>query len=82
MCQIVTKAGADYIKTSTGFSKAGATLEDVRLMRANVGKEVCVKAAGGISGLEDAQAFLDAGADRLGTSRVVKAVKGIGGSGY
>ena len=82
MCQIVTKAGADYIKTSTGFSKAGATLEDVRLMRANVGKEVCVKAAGGISGLEDAQAFLDAGADRLGTSRVVKAVKGISGSGY
>ena len=82
MCKIVTQAGADYIKTSTGFSKTGATLEDVRLMRANVGKEVCVKAAGGISGLEDAQAFLDAGADRLGTSRVVKAVKGISGSGY
>ena len=82
MCHIVTKAGADYIKTSTGFSKAGATLEDVRLMRANVGKDVCVKAAGGISGLEDAQAFLDIGADRLGTSRVVKAVKGISGSGY
>ena len=82
MCQIVTKAGADYIKTSTGFSKAGATLDDVRLMRANVGKEVLVKAAGGISGLEDAQAFLDNGADRLGTSRVVKAVKGIEGSGY
>ena len=82
MCQIVTKAGADYIKTSTGFSKAGATLEDVRRMRANVGNGVCVKAAGGISGLEDAQAFLDAGADRLGTSRVVKAVKGISGSGY
>ena len=82
MCQIVTKAGADYIKTSTGFSKAGATLEDVRLMRANVGKDVLVKAAGGISGLEDAQAFLDNGASRLGTSRVVKAVKGIEGSGY
>ena len=82
MCQIVTKAGADYIKTSTGFSKAGATLDDVRLMRANVGKEVLVKAAGGISGLEDAQAFIDNGADRLGTSRVVKAVKGIEGSGY
>ena len=82
MCHIVTKAGADYIKTSTGFSKAGATLEDVRLMRANVGKDVCVKAAGGISGLEDAQAFLDIGADRLGTSRVVKAVKGIEGQGY
>lgn len=82
MCKIVTKAGADYIKTSTGFSKAGATLEDVRLMRENVGAGVCVKAAGGISGLDDAQAFLDAGADRLGTSRVVKAVKGIQGSGY
>ena len=74
MCKIVTEAGADYIKTSTGFSSAGATLEDVRLMRANVGEKVLVKAAGGISGLEDAQNFLDAGASRLGTSRVVKAV--------
>lgn len=82
MCKLVTEAGADYIKTSTGFSKAGATLEDVRLMRANVGENVLVKAAGGISGLEDAQAFLDAGANRLGTSRVVKAVKGIDGTGY
>ena len=68
--------------TSLPSSKAGATLDDVRLMRANVGKEVLVKAAGGISGLEDAQAFIDNGADRLGTSRVVKAVKGIEGSGY
>jgi deoxyribose-phosphate aldolase len=82
MCEIVTKAGADYIKTSTGFSKAGATLEDVKLMRENVGANVKVKAAGGISGLEDAQKFLDTGADRLGTSRVVKAVQGIEGSGY
>ena len=82
MCKLVTEAGADYIKTSTGFSKAGATLEDVRLMRANVGKEVLVKAAGGISGLEDAQAFLEAGASRLGTSRVVKAVQGVEGKGY
>ena len=82
MCHIVTEAGADYIKTSTGFSKAGATLDDVKLMRANVGAEVKVKAAGGISGLEDAQAFLDNGADRLGTSRVVKAVQGLAGSGY
>lgn len=81
-CKIVTRAGADYIKTSTGFSKAGATLADVRLMRQNVGAEVRVKAAGGIAGLEDAQAFLDAGADRLGTSRVVKAVKGVEGQGY
>ena len=82
MCHIVTKAGADYIKTSTGFSKAGATLEDVRLMRANVGEKVLVKAAGGISGLEDAENFIQAGADRLGTSRVVKAVQGIEGKGY
>ena len=82
MCKIVTDAGADYIKTSTGFSTAGATLEDVKLMRANVGKNVLVKAAGGISGLEDAQAFLDNGAARLGTSRVVKAVQGVEGKGY
>ena len=82
MCKLVTDAGADYIKTSTGFSTAGATLDDVRLMRANVGKNVLVKAAGGISGLEDAQAFLDNGAARLGTSRVVKAVQGVEGKGY
>ena len=82
MCKLVTDAGADYIKTSTGFSTAGATLEDVKLMRANVGEKVLVKAAGGISDLQDAQNFLDAGASRLGTSRVVKAVQGIEGSGY
>ncbi len=82
MCKLVTEAGADYIKTSTGFSTAGATLEDVKLMRANVGENVLVKAAGGISGLEDAQAFLDNGAARLGTSRVVKAVQGVEGKGY
>ena len=82
MCRIVTESGADYIKTSTGFSTAGATREDVALMRANVGKNVKVKAAGGISGLEDAQAFLDNGAARLGTSRVVKAVQGVEGKGY
>jgi deoxyribose-phosphate aldolase len=82
MCKLVTDAGADYIKTSTGFSTAGATLDDVRLMRANVGETVLVKAAGGISGLEDAQAFLDNGAARLGTSRVVKAVQGVEGKGY
>lgn len=81
-CKIVTEAGADYIKTSTGFSKAGATLADVKLMKANVGEKVLVKAAGGISGLEDAQSFLDNGASRLGTSRVVKAVQGIDGKGY
>ncbi|MBE7086541.1 MAG: deoxyribose-phosphate aldolase [Clostridiales bacterium] len=82
MCKIVTKAGADYIKTSTGFSTAGATREDVKLMRENVGENVKVKAAGGISGLQDAQDFIDLGADRLGTSRVVKAVQGIEGKGY
>ena len=77
MCRIVTEAGADFIKTSTGFSTAGATLEDVRLMRAEVGKQVKVKAAGGISSIADAEEFLRLGADRLGTSRVVKAVKQI-----
>ncbi len=77
MCGVVTRAGADFIKTSTGFSNGGATLPDVKLMRANVGKEVKVKAAGGISSLADAEEFIKAGADRLGTSRVVKAVKAL-----
>ncbi len=81
-CKIVTAAGADYIKTSTGFSTAGATLADVKLMKANVGEKVLVKAAGGISGLQDAEEFLKAGASRLGTSRVVKAVQGAEGKGY
>ncbi len=75
MCRIVTEAGADYIKTSTGFSTAGATREDVKLMRENVGAAVKVKAAGGISNLQDAEDFLALGADRLGTSRIVKIVK-------
>ncbi len=77
MCRIVTEAGADYIKTSTGFSKAGATREDVALMRKYSGPEVKVKAAGGISGLADAEDFIKLGADRLGTSRIVKAVKAL-----
>lgn len=77
MCRTVTEAGAEFIKTSTGFSTGGATVEDVRLLRANVGEHVRVKAAGGISSVEDAVAFLNAGADRLGTSRVVKAVKAM-----
>ncbi|MBQ8399118.1 MAG: deoxyribose-phosphate aldolase [Clostridia bacterium] len=76
-CAIVSRAGADYIKTSTGFAGGGATLEDVKLMRAHTAVSVKVKAAGGISGIEDADAFLDVGADRLGTSRVVKAVKAL-----
>lgn len=75
MCQAVTEAGADYIKTSTGFSTGGATLHDVELFAAHVGPEVKIKAAGGISTLEDAMAFMDAGASRLGTSRIVKILK-------
>ena len=75
MCRLVTEAGAEYIKTSTGFSTAGATREDVKLMRENVGAGVKVKAAGGIGNLRDAEEFLALGADRLGTSRVVKEVK-------
>lgn len=82
MCEIVTKAGADYIKTSTGFSKAGATFEDIKLFSKHVGKNVRIKAAGGISSLEDAYKFLELGADRLGTSRIVKLVKGQEATGY
>ena len=75
LCEIVTLAGADYIKTSTGFGGGGATLDDVKLMVKNVGEGVKVKASGGISGLEDAAEFLRIGAERLGTSKVVKAAK-------
>ena len=72
LCDIVSECGADYIKTSTGFSKGGATHEDVRLMRERCPATVKVKAAGGISTLEDAEEFLSEGAERLGTSRIVK----------
>ena len=75
MCQIVTSAGADFIKTSTGFSKAGATFDDIALFAKNVGKNVRMKAAGGISSIEDAEKFIELGASRLGTSRIVKIVK-------
>ncbi len=75
MCQVVGDAGADYIKTSTGFSKAGATFEDIELFSEHVSERVKIKAAGGISSLEDAKRFLMLGADRLGTSRMVKLVK-------
>lgn len=75
MCEIVTRAGAEYIKTSTGFSSAGATFADVELMKAHIGKGVKVKAAGGISSLEDAKRFMSLGADRLGTSRLIKLIK-------
>ena len=83
MCEIVTRAGAEFIKTSTGFSKAGATFEDVKLMKEHVGKGVRVKAAGGISSFADAEEFMRLGADRLGTSRLVKIMKQTDqGSGY
>lgn len=72
MCKIITAAGADFIKTSTGFSKSGAKLEDIILFKKHVGKSVKIKAAGGISSLEDAEAFINAGASRLGTSKIVK----------
>ena len=74
-CEIVTSAGADFIKTSTGFSTGGATIEDVKLMKENVGEGVLVKASGGIKGIADAREFISVGADRLGTSRVIKEVK-------
>ncbi len=82
MCQIVTESGADYIKTSTGFSTAGATREDVALFAANIGKNVKIKAAGGIASLTDAEDFIKLGADRLGTSRIVKIAKNEQHSGY
>lgn len=75
MCQIVTEAGADYIKTSTGFSKAGATFADIELFARNIGKNVRMKAAGGISSFADAEHFMELGASRLGTSRIVKLAK-------
>lgn len=81
MCQVVAESGADYIKTSTGFSKAGATADDVKLMREHCPPEVKVKAAGGISTLADAELFISLGADRLGSSRVVRLVKEEGANG-
>ena len=75
MCEIVTESGADFIKTSTGFSTGGATFDDVKLMKDHVGLGVKVKAAGGIATLDDAEKFLKLGASRLGTSRIVKLIK-------
>ena len=80
LCRIVSDCGADYIKTSTGFSKGGATPEDVQLMRENCPKTVKVKAAGGISTLADAEEFITLGAERLGTSRIVKLAMELEGS--
>ncbi len=82
MCKTVTRSGADYIKTSTGFSTAGATFEDVKLFAENVGPGVKIKAAGGIASLDDAEKFLELGADRLGTSRIIKLVKNEEATGY
>ena len=77
LCRVVTASGADYIKTSTGFSKAGATFHDVELFAKHVGPNVKIKAAGGISSLEDAEEFIRLGASRLGTSRIVKLAKSM-----
>ena len=77
LCEIVSNSGADFIKTSTGFSKAGATFADVALFKKHVAPHVKIKAAGGISSLEDAEKFIELGADRLGTSRIVKIAKGL-----
>ena len=82
MCEIVTEAGADYIKTSTGFSSGGATVEDVELFAKHVGSQVKIQAAGGITSMEDARRFLELGADRLGTSRIIKLLKKEEASGY
>ena len=82
MCRIVTEAGADYIKTSTGFSTAGATFDDVALFAKHVGPNVKIKAAGGISSLADAERFIELGASRLGTSRIVKLAKQEEATGY
>ncbi|MGF7142609.1 deoxyribose-phosphate aldolase [Anaerotaenia torta] len=82
MCELVTQSGADFIKTSTGFAEAGATFEDVALFARHVGPEVRIKAAGGISSFEDAERFIELGASRLGTSRIVKLAKNEAGTGY
>jgi deoxyribose-phosphate aldolase len=76
LSQLVTKSGADFIKTSTGFGTGGATLEDLALLRANIGKEVRIKASGGMKTAQDFEAFFDAGADRLGASSAIQALCG------
>lgn len=82
MCKAVTEAGADYIKTSTGFGTAGATLEDIRLFKENIGPDVKMKAAGGVKTVADMEAFLEAGCDRIGTSSAIKLIQGEQTSGY
>lgn len=82
MCEIVSASGADYIKTSTGFSTGGATREDVKIFAENVASHLKIKAAGGIASLEDAEDFIKLGASRLGTSRIVKIIKNEEAQGY
>ena len=82
MCKAVTNARADYIKTSTGFGTGGATMEDVLLMKENIGPNVKIKAAGGVSTIEDLENFLNAGCDRIGTSKAVALFKGEVAKGY
>lgn len=82
MCEVVTNSGADFIKTSTGFSVAGATFEDVALFASHVGKHVRIKAAGGIKTMADAEKFISLGASRLGTSRIIKLIKNEEAHGY
>ena len=82
MCKIVSQSGADYIKTSTGFSTGGATREDIKLFSENVESHLKIKAAGGIASIKDAEDMLSLGAERLGTSRIVKIVKNENSSGY
>ncbi|MBQ8632051.1 MAG: deoxyribose-phosphate aldolase [Lachnospiraceae bacterium] len=82
MCEVVTASGADFIKTSTGFSTAGATFDDIALFAANIGPNVKMKAAGGISSFDDAEKFISLGASRLGTSRIVKLAKNENAQGY
>ena len=82
LCKVVSQSGADYIKTSTGFGGGGATFDDVKLLRENVAPNVKVKAAGGISTLDDGENFINIGAERLGTSRIIKLIKGMTTDGY
>jgi deoxyribose-phosphate aldolase len=82
MCEVVTDSGADFIKTSTGFSTAGATFDDIALFAKHVGKNVKIKAAGGIQTMDDAERFISLGASRLGTSRIVKIMKNEEAHGY
>ena len=82
LCRCVADGGADYIKTSTGFGTAGATLEDIRLFRENIGPDVKMKAAGGVKTVADMEAFLEAGCDRIGTSSAIQLIQGEQTSGY